>query len=300
MNPHYLMIAYMALFRLYGMRGRPEEAFRYLDRLEATWPDMAFCTRGLRAVHCLRISPEDPVARAEAAAWCRDFLSSVDHDQRTPGMGPLGAAEAYYLAYLAWAQIQIALGDPQPALAYLQRQLARASASGLKNRIIELSLLQALGWRAEGDDVHAQEAIQRALSVAMPEGYVRSFDQGPALTQLLREASLRTEAAQQGIYREYVEGILSSTGSEGASSQLKGGRPVNGSTRTLYGERLSERELEVLHLIAQGATNREIAERLVITVGTVKSHVNHILGKLEAHNRTEAVARARDLGLIEI
>ena len=57
---------------------------------------------------------------------------------------------------------------------------------------------------------------------------------------------------------------------------------------------------EVLHLIAQGATNREISEQLVITVGTVKSHINHILGKLDAHNRTEAVARARVLGLLEI
>jgi LuxR family maltose regulon positive regulatory protein len=66
-----------------------------------------------------------------------------------------------------------------------------------------------------------------------------------------------------------------------------------------YGERLSERELEVLRLIAQGATNHEIAGQLVITVGTVKSHINHILGKLDSHNRTEAVARARGLGLLE-
>ncbi len=65
-------------------------------------------------------------------------------------------------------------------------------------------------------------------------------------------------------------------------------------------EHLSERELEVLRLMARGASNHEIAERLVITVGTVKSHINHILGKLEAHNRTEAVARARELGLLEI
>ena len=66
------------------------------------------------------------------------------------------------------------------------------------------------------------------------------------------------------------------------------------------GEQLSERELEVLRLMARGASNQEIAEQLVITVGTVKSHINHILGKLEAHNRTEAVARARGLGLLEI
>ncbi len=66
------------------------------------------------------------------------------------------------------------------------------------------------------------------------------------------------------------------------------------------GETLSGRELEVLHLIAQGASNHEIAEQLVITVGTVKSHINHILVKLDSHNRTEAVARARASGLLEI
>jgi LuxR family maltose regulon positive regulatory protein len=72
------------------------------------------------------------------------------------------------------------------------------------------------------------------------------------------------------------------------------------SAQTPYGENLSDREEEVLCLIAQGATNQEIAVQLVITVGTVKSHINHIFGKLDAHNRTEAVAHARGLGLIEI
>ena len=65
-------------------------------------------------------------------------------------------------------------------------------------------------------------------------------------------------------------------------------------------ETLSNRELEVLRLMARGASNQAIADQLVITVGTVKSHINHILGKLEAHNRTEAVARAREWGLLEI
>jgi len=72
------------------------------------------------------------------------------------------------------------------------------------------------------------------------------------------------------------------------------------SAQAPYGESLSERELQVLRLMACGATNHAIAEQLVITVGTVKSHINHIFGKLDTHNRTEAVARARGLGLIEI
>ncbi len=65
-------------------------------------------------------------------------------------------------------------------------------------------------------------------------------------------------------------------------------------------EILSERELEVLRLMATGASNQEMADQLVVTVGTIKSHVNHILGKLEVHNRLEAVARARELGILKI
>jgi len=67
-----------------------------------------------------------------------------------------------------------------------------------------------------------------------------------------------------------------------------------------FGQILSDREMEVLRMIAQGATNQEIAQQLVVTVGTVKSHINHILGKLDSHNRTEAVAKARQLGLLDI
>jgi LuxR family transcriptional regulator, maltose regulon positive regulatory protein len=293
MNPYYMLAAYLALFRLHEILGHSGEALNTLDHLEAAWPDISFCTRSLRIRHSLRTSPADPSVRAEAAAWCQDFLASFDPGEGTPGMGPFGAAEAYYLAYLSWAQVQIALGDPQPALAYLQRQLERASANGLKNRLIELSLLQALAWRAAGDPSRAQAALESALSTAQPQGYLRTFDQGPALAQLLSETS------QRGEYRGYIERILDSLARTASLSPAYTG-PGDRSAQTPFGESLSQRELEVLHLIAQGASNREIAEQLVITVGTVKSHINHILGKLGAQNRTEAVARAHHLGLLEI
>jgi len=292
-NPYYLMTAYLALFRLHEILGRSREALNTLERLEATWPDITFCTRALRVRHSLRTSPEDPSVQAEAAAWCRDFVSSLDPGEQTPGMGPFGAAEAYYQASLAWAQIQIALDAPQPALAHLRRQLERALANGLQDRLIQLSLLQALGFRAAGEHTHALSALETALSAAQPEGYIRTFDQGPALAQLL------AQAAQQGQYRDYIQRLLNALASTVAPSPpqpLLGDHPA----QTPFGESLSERELEVLQLIAQGATNRDIAAQLVITVGTVKSHINHILGKLDAHNRTEAVARARALGLLEI
>ena len=135
-------------------------------------------------------------------------------------------------------------------------------------------------------------ALEAALAVAQPAGYVRIFDQGPAMTLLL------VEAARSGVYPEAIKGILAAIGVPETYLGLED--PAARSAQAPYGQRLSERELEVLRLMAQGATNHEIAEQLVITVGTVKSHINHILGKLNSHNRTEAVARARELSLLEI
>ena len=292
-NPFVLMTAHITLFRLKEIQRHSSEALSSLNYLEEAWPDIAFCTQGLRVRHALRVMPKDPGVLAECAAWSQRFTSSIDNNAYLPGIGPFGAAEAYYLAYLAWAEIQIALGNSQPALAYLQKQLDRASMNGLNNRVIELSLLQSLGWQAEGDKPRAWAALEHALSIALPEGYIRSFDQGPAFTQLL------VEAAKQGVHREYVERILNSIGETETLIPEKEG-PVTHFAQMPFGESLSDREMEVLRLITQGATNHEIAEQLVITEGTVKSHINHILGKLDAHNRTEAVARARRLGLIEI
>ncbi len=292
MNPYYLMAACLALFRLREIQGRSAEALNYLTRLEEAWPDIAFCTRGIRIVHDLRITPEDPDVLADAVQWSEAFSSSGDSIS-LPGMGPFGAAESYYLARLAWGHIQLVIGKPQGVITYLARQLDLAEAHGLATRVIELSLLEAQARQAIGDDQHAWVVLDHALSTAQHEGYVHIFNQGPALTQML------VKAAQRGMYKEYIERILAAIGVLQAP-YLGREDSATRSTLTPFGESLSERELQVLHLMACGASNHEIAERLVITVGTVKSHINHIFGKLDAHNRTEAVARARELGLIEI
>ncbi len=306
MNPYYLMTAYVALARLREIQGRSVESVEYLTHLEEAWPDIAFCTRGLRVTLALRTAPKDPVALAEATAWCQDFSPPLGDEVLPPGLGPFGAVEAYYLACLSWARAQIAIGNARAALPYLEKQLDLASTHGLTNRVIELTLLEAQARRAQGDDKHAWTALERALVAAQPEGYLRIFDQGAALNHLL------AEAADHGISREesrdYIGRILAvigmletpGTGQEGTAALSV---TVARSPQMPYlesGEHISERELEVLRLMAHGASNHEIAEQLVITVGTVKSHINHILVKLDAHNRTEAVARARGLGLLKI
>jgi LuxR family maltose regulon positive regulatory protein len=188
-------------------------------------------------------------------------------------------------------QVQIALGNPQAALICLDMQLEQALSNGLAQRVIELSLVETLAWQAMGDRPRAATTLERALGMAQPERYLRIFDRGPLMTRIL------AEAARQGYYQEYARRILKVIAVPESTS--KGDRPAR-PVHEFPVESLSRRELEVLQLIAQGDTNQQIAEKLVVTVGTVKSHINHILSKLEAHNRTEAVARARSLGLLEI
>lgn len=294
LNPNYLFTACVALHRLCEIQGHPAEALSYLARLEEKWPDVAFCSRGLRIEQALHAKAQDPATRAEAAAWCEDFASVLRERVAPFGLGPFGAAEVYYLCTLIWIQAQIALGNAPATQVYLAQQLEAAEAYGLQQRVIELSLLEALAARSMGDDQHTWLALERALRLAQPEGYVRSFDQGITLNQLLKEA------AGRGLRPAYIEQLLAVIDHETEPSS-RADQSDKADTRWLdSGERLSERELEVLRLMARGASNQAIADQLVITVGTVKSHINHILGKLEAHNRTEAVARAREQGLIEI
>jgi LuxR family transcriptional regulator, maltose regulon positive regulatory protein len=297
-NPYYQMTACVALFRLREIQGRSVEALEFLVRLQETWPDIVFCTQALRVTHSLRKAPEDHGTLAATTAWGQAFSSSLDENLPLPGIGPLGATEAYYIARLAWARAQIAVGEPQVTLPYLERQQGMAEAHGLTHRRIELALAEAQARQAQGDRQRAREALERALTLAEPEGYLRTFDQGVALTRLL------VEAAQRGIARAYIGRIVDVIGTPPGFRGEPVDCPVPSDpvTRDEKGqaETLSERELEVLRLLARGASNQEIADDLVITVGTVKSHINHIAVKLDVHNRTAAVARGRELGLLRI
>jgi LuxR family maltose regulon positive regulatory protein len=289
-NPYLRMIASIALFRLREIQGKEGEAVQFLNDLEGVWPDIAFCTQGLRLMHLIRIGPEDPQTLVQAESWCREFLQSFDQNTFLPGVGPLGAAQGYYVASLIWVRAQILLGKAGETLSYLKRQMDVAEAQGLTCRVIELSLAEAQARKTLGEDQRSFELLGRALKLAKTAGCVRIFDQGLALARLLREA------ARQGIASGYVAQILAIIG----TSEQRDVSVLSSPGVKVGQETLSERELEVLRLMAAGASNKEMADQLVVTVGTIKSHINHILGKLDAHNRLEAVAHARELGLIKI
>jgi LuxR family maltose regulon positive regulatory protein len=241
--------------------------------------------------------------------------------------------------YLCFARIQIALqrhGEGRQALhdaiRLLDRLLATAEASGRMGSAIEILTVRALALDAQGELAEALAALERALGLAGPEGYVRVFlDEGAPMAALLHEARAH------GIVPAYVAQLLAAfprTESTGLRTEERGLRAESTGLRTeerglrseergakneerglraespgsLYSvlspqssalvEPLTERELEILRLIAAGRSNQAIADTLVIAVSTVKKHINNLYGKLDARSRTQALVRGRELNLL--
>jgi LuxR family maltose regulon positive regulatory protein len=197
--------------------------------------------------------------------------------------------------YLALAWMLLAQDLPDQAIVLLERLLELAASQGRTGSVIEIQALRALAL-AGGDHTAALDALAEALAFAAPQGYVRVFaDEGAPMHALLTE--LAAHRGQQPTARGITPGYL--------AALLRACRPVPapplgraGPTPPGLVEPLTDREVDVLRLIAAGKPNQRIARELVVTLDTVKKHVSHVLGKLGAANRTEAVTRARELGVI--
>ena len=198
----------------------------------------------------------------------------------------VGSAHHHPEINLEPARLALARGDRAAARLELERRWPIAVDRGLRYAQIEIRVLQAL---ASDDEDAARACLLEALEWAAPAGYVRVFlDEGAALIPWLRRS------AGHGALRDYAGRLLAAHASEGAEVR----RPGPQSAQPLV-EPPTERELEVLHLIAAGLSNHEIAARLVIAMGTIKAHTASLYRKLDVDSRTRAVARARALGLLE-
>lgn len=217
---------------------------------------------------------EIALGRLEAAVQWTEMAGA-----HATGTGFIAEWEAVTAAYLYLAQ-----GRPRAALALLAEREAQAVASNHQRSLVETLVLQAAAHSAVRQGDAAAAALQRALALAEPEGMRRVFlDEGARLRPLLQSLA---HAAEPAPFARELVGLIDA----GVSGEpLQPDAPL---------DHLTPRELEILRLIARGASNRQIAATFVLTVGTVKGHVNHILSKLDARNRTEAVARARDMGLL--
>jgi len=283
--PHWHHRWCIAQARLKQSQGDLDEALDLLDEAEKVYvrgpvPDV-------RPIAALKARVWIAQGRlSEARSWLRERGLSVDDE-----LCYLGEFEYITLARLLIGQYARdgAESSILEAMRLLERLLKAAQAGGRLGSVIEILALQALAHEMQGNHPLALAALERSLALAEPEGYIRIFiDEGPPMAQLL------STAASPGTMPDYAARLLAAFESQVPMDQEKS---LPGETQPLI-EPLSERELEVLELIAQGLSNREIGQRLFIALNTVKGHNRKIYGKLQVQRRTEAIARARELGLL--
>ena len=209
----------------------------------------------------------------------------------------LRESEYLVLARFLLAQAQQKMGETSPLVAsplevaekLLNHIIEAATESKRMGRVVEALSLKALVYQAQGETGQALNMLQEVLSLTEPEGYVRLFaDEGPAMADLLHQATA------QNLTPNYTTKLLAAFNQSSQPPSLLAPQPS-----PLLLDPLSDRELEILQLIATGLSNRELAEQLVVTVGTVKWHLNNIYSKLNVRSRTQAVAKARELGLLQ-
>ncbi len=214
---------------------------------------------------------------AVAGAWAEQF--ACQRRDKTCNLPPLLAQTADLLL----ARIWLAQGQMAKALGLLQEVIGPLETAGRLRLVAEAYVLRTLALISQKEVAAAQQALIQALTLAKQDGYIRLFvEKGPALIPLLNQV--------RHLFPDYVPQLL-----QAISPDLT----ADASASPLL-DPLTEREQEILNLIAQGQTNRQIADALFISVGTVKGHVNHIFSKLDVMNRTQALVQARALHLLNI
>lgn len=280
--------------RLYGLivltrircaQGRFEDALRIIDMaLEEATDPMVLAWQydriaAIRARVLLELGRQD-----EAERWAEQIRATDP---------PLNFH--YEQVFLILIRIEISRGNIEGALAQIEAIRELANKGCRRRRLIELDSLEAVARYAAGDMEGARVALSRALDSAEPDRYVRAFadeygDLEPVAADLLRD---RPPGAIWT--RAYLEKILAAMGARGPESQAA---EQPSSAPAALAEPLSERELEVLQLLADGLSNKEVADRLFLSVGTIKRHTHNIYGKLDVSSRTQAIVRGRELNLL--
>jgi len=191
---------------------------------------------------------------------------------------------------ISQARVHLAQRDPSAALAVLLPWRRQVEAKGWADEQLKVMVLQAVALHMHGDKDQAVHLLCDALALAAPGGFIRLFvDEGPPMAHLL------SEVEAQGMMPDYVGKLLAILKADAQKRAHTSSLPPP--AQRMF-EPLSPRELEVLHLMAAGLSNQEMCERLFLALSTVKGHNRTIFGKLGVQRRTEAVARARALGLV--
>jgi LuxR family maltose regulon positive regulatory protein len=281
-------IGHRILSRVYLAHGDLSNAHNSIQIGEQTHPsaEPKVDMRGTEYIHIWLFLKQNKIKKM--IAWLEESdlnLNNVSHFKTK-------------MTYTMHARILIAVAREYPgekylddALALLAQLLDLSDRNGWGKKLIEILVLRALAFDLCGNTGQAMRSLDRALQLAEPEGFVRTFvDEGPPLARLLYEA------LPQGISPDYIQRLLAAF----PEIELEQTTPSKQSSDDEWIEPLTERELEVLQLIADGLTNQEIASKLYLSLNTVKAHTRSIYGKLDVKSRAQAAARARALGLINI
>ena len=244
---------------------------------------------------------------ASAAAMLAETSRSVqqhNYEHRIPDVaaqqvivllhqGDLAAAAQLAQAHelpLSQARVYLAQGEPSKALAVLAPLRQQMEAKDWQDERLKVMILQVVALHMHGEKDRALQLLGEALALAEPGGFIRTFvDEGLPMSELLAEAATR------GIAPDYTGRLLAAFPNSAVVSTNKS-ETRNPQSKMV--ETLSGRELEILMLITQGLSNREIGERLFLALDTVKGHNRRIFDKLQVQSRTEAIACARELGLL--
>jgi LuxR family maltose regulon positive regulatory protein len=279
-NMHYLGSSYLCHLRVLFSRGDYSDAEEIIRKLETTAINHAIA----------------PWIMNQIRAWqARLWLAQNELDDATRWAEELDVdinselSNVHDFDYVILARVFIAQNRLAESSKLLQRLFIAAEAGGRISKMIEILILQALTVKAENDLDQALRILEKAITLAEPNDFFQIFvDEGPPMANLLYEA------LQRGIYPEYVRRLLAAfpvTEPEQTPERIQ----VDDSE---WIEPLSEREIEVLQLLAKGLTNQVIADRLVLSIHTVKAHTRSIYSKLAVNNRTQAVDRGRTLGVL--
>jgi len=280
-NPVEAIVSgYTGLARLRVAQGEWEEAFAALDELAIVGKN-----------HAQLVMPVVEAYRAKLWAAQKD-INAIRGWVLSAGLDADGELETYREdEYLFLARAFIAQDETEKAANLLARLLKRAEDAGKLGKVIEILILQGLVYQLRDETEQALAALSKALELAESENYVRIFvDEGPPMARLLYAA------LSQGIAPDYIHELLAAFPVEEPDEipQLQ-----TQPHKSVLFEPLSDRELEVLSLVAAGLTRKEIASQLILSLNTVKTHTRNIYGKLGVNNQMQAVGKARALGLLE-
>jgi len=243
--------------------------------------------------------PERSIAALKARVWARQGrLAEAELWAREQNLSPDDALS--YLRefeYLTLARVLILRhktdpvdGDLRAALDLLARLLHAAESGGRTGSVIEILIVQSLAHQAQGDQPQALAALEHALTLAEPEGYLRIFvDEGEPMRWLIEKQSLSRDHPISG----YTAKLLAAFQQPATALKL-----ATVAHKPDLVEPLSDRELEVLRLLRSELSGPEIAQQLLVSLNTLRTHTKNIFNKLGVNNRRAAVRRAEELGLL--